>query len=298
MNVLPILGWLVRDTFRQALASGVCTLMLGVTVLCAFLCLTVSIAPVPDTGTRVSLAFGAAEMDLPGDAAQAVRTLQLHLASGVGDTAGLLLVLLWTAGFLPGFLEPANVSVLLAKPVSRGTLLLGKYAGVLTFVAVQAALFLSATWLALGLRTGVWDGRYFLALPLLLLHFGVFFSFSAMLAVATRSTGASVFGSVFFWLLCWALNFGRHTVWSLEELPTTAGFGRGIELAYWLLPKPLDFHVVVLHTLEADNLLGVIDLPLLAQRGAWLPGWSLAASLTTAGVLLALAVYDFGTRDY
>ena len=41
------------------------------------------------------------------------------LAGVVADTAGVLLALLWTAGFLPTFLEPAAVTVLLAKPAPR-----------------------------------------------------------------------------------------------------------------------------------------------------------------------------------
>ena len=84
--------------------------------------------------------------------------------------------------------------MLLAKPVPRWLLLAGKFVGVLAFVALQGSLFVGGTWLALGVRTGVWDAAYFLCVPLLLLHFAVFFSFSAMLAVATRSTVACVLG--------------------------------------------------------------------------------------------------------
>ena len=59
----------------------------------------------------------------------------------MADAVGLLLALLWTASFLPTFLEPAAVAVLLAKPVPRWQLLVGKFAGVLAFVAFQAARF-------------------------------------------------------------------------------------------------------------------------------------------------------------
>ena len=60
----------------------------------------------------------------------------------VADTGGILLALVWTAGFLPTFLEPGAASVLLAKPVPRWSLLAGKFLGILIFVAFQA-LFLS-----------------------------------------------------------------------------------------------------------------------------------------------------------
>ena len=58
----------------------------------------------------------------------------------------------------------------------RWSLLAGKFLGVLVFVAAQNALFVGGTWLALGVRTSVWDPTYFLCIPMLLLHFAVFFS--------------------------------------------------------------------------------------------------------------------------
>ena len=60
------------------------------------------------------------------------------------------LALVWTAGFVPTFLEPAAASVLFAKPLARWHLLMGKYLGVMTFVAVQVSLFILLTWAGIG----------------------------------------------------------------------------------------------------------------------------------------------------
>ncbi len=187
---LSVLRWLIRDTFRQARGAGVFWLMLAVSLMCVALCLTATVvAEGPDNPGRLDMAFGAVQVPLDRGRADAVRTLEVYLAGGVGDVVGLLLALMWTASFLPTFLEASTASVLLVKPVSRGGLLLGKCLGVLAFVAVQDGLFVGGTWLALGLRTSIWDTNYLLCLPLLLLHFAVFFSFSAMLAAATAQHG-------------------------------------------------------------------------------------------------------------
>ena len=294
---LLALRWLVRDTFRQALASGVLWLMLGVTAATAGLCLT---ATFPPPGDHLELAFGAWQVPLAEGRAHAVHVVEVHLAGWVADAAGLLLALLWTAGFLPSFLGEHAVTVLLAKPVPRWGLLAGKCLGVLAFVAAQAAVFLAATWLALGARAGVWDAAYFLCLPVLLLHFAVFFSFSALLAVATRSTVACVFGSVLFWVVCWATNFGRHAAHTVAEMRNVApDFGRALELAYWVLPKPLDFHAVLLGALRAeDATAGLVNFPALAAQGAWSPAASLTASALCGVALLACAAYDFLKADY
>ncbi len=246
---------LIRDTFRQACACGVCWMMLAVTGICVALCLSVSVsgdvsidgsdepalflpAPLPATVAskvaaqlqldrplvtdpatarhegvetirgRVSLAFGAVSFPVSRARSDAVGFLELVLAWGIAGTFGLLLALVWTAGFVPTFLEPAAASVLLAKPVARWQLLLGKYVGVLTFVGFQVVLFVALTWMALGVRTHIWNMTYWRCIPLLLLQFAVFYSFSVLLAVIMRSTVACVFGSLLFWLLAWGINYG------------------------------------------------------------------------------------------
>lgn len=319
---LLVVRCLARDTFRQSLASRAFWLALGLTGLCVLLCLSVRLegytAARPDGETElfgadnqpftgmnkdagtVSVAFGAIRLRQFRDGPAEVVFLQTILAKWGAGAVGLLLVLLWTSGFLPEFLDPRAATVLLAKPVPRWGLLAGKCLGVLAFVAFQGATFLAATWLALGARTGVWDGAYFLCLPILLLHFAVFFSFSALLAVATRSTVACVFGSALFWVLCAATNLGRHAAHGLAELRgLTPHFGRALELAYWALPKPLDFHAVLLGALGAeDATAGPVSFPALAAQGAWSPAASLAASALCGLALLACAAYDFVKADY
>jgi ABC-type transport system involved in multi-copper enzyme maturation permease subunit len=300
LTALSALGWLIRDTFRQSFSAGIFWLMLALTLICVLLCLTVTVVEEPEDSARLELAFGTMHVSLAPSRAAAVRTLEGYLAGSIADGAGLVLALIWTAGFLPSFLDAGTTAVLLAKPIPRWSLLLGKCLGAIAFVFVQDILFLTGTWLALGLRTGIWDTTYLLCLPLLLVHFAVFFSFSAMLATATRSTVACVFGSILFWLLCWAMNFGRHAFVVLPELQAAGtSLGRTVELAYWILPKPLDGHLILLGTLQDDFLLSnFINTQALSERGAWQPAASLLASSLCAVVLLALAAYDFVTAEY
>lgn len=234
--------WLIRDTFRQSVASRISWVMLVVIGTVILLCLTAGLSGVSsradqdpryrrewvperearkyksalnDSGVEVlgghlTFLFGAVRAPLHRTPEKAVRQVQLILAGWVADTAGVLLALICTAGFLPSFLDPSCATVLLAKPVPRWSLLAGKFLGVLLFVLVQATVFVLGTWLALGWTTGVWDMLYLFSLPLLMLHFSVFFSFSTFLAVWTRSTIACIFGTLLFWVMCWGMNYGHH----------------------------------------------------------------------------------------
>src|SRR5882672_6995133 len=168
-HLTTTIAWLIRDTFRQSLASGVCWLLLATSAICTLVCLSVTVegeAPLKAPGENpeflpradrdaadgqiaaregvavvsgtVKLGFGAISVPLARDARSAVCNLELLFAGGVADTLGLLLTLVWTAGFLPQFLDRRHISVLLTKPAPRWCLLAGKYIGVLTFVLLHA----------------------------------------------------------------------------------------------------------------------------------------------------------------
>ncbi|HEV2971019.1 MAG TPA: ABC transporter permease subunit [Pirellulales bacterium] len=330
---MSTIRWLIRDTFRQSLAYGIFWILLAVSVLTIGVCLSVKIegssalaAPgenpdflpksVPDAkdaaklkqsgvavvGGDLTLAFGAIRIPLERDDRHAVHFLQLLLAGGVADTLGLLLTLIWTAGFLPGFLDGRSVSVLLAKPAPRWVLLAGKYLGVLAFVLFHATLFVGGTWLAIGLRTGIWDATYLFAIPLLLLHFAVFFSVSLLLAVCTRSTVVCVFGSILFWCVAWGMNYGRHALAASAQLMPDGHFSSSVnwlvDLGYWILPKPADFGMLLYNALGAKDFFGpVFDMQSLSAHGfsIWL---SVLTSLAFTGYILFASARKFAATDY
>lgn len=334
LQKLRVVGWLVRDTFRQSLAYGIFWILAAVSVVCIALCASITIdAPttladsegvtdflprydrdaqdrerVATSGMsvaegRLCLAFGAIQLPVARDARQAVHFLQILLACGVADTFGLLLALVWTAGFLPGFLDGRNVAVLLAKPASRRLLLCGKYAGVVSVVLLYAVTFVGGTWLAIGLRSGIWDAAYLWCVPLLLVHFAVFFSFSLLLAVCTRSTVVCVFGTVVFWLLCWGMNFGRHAVLAETYQPGETAFdGKAVtlvEAAYWTLPKPADVGMLLYDALDAADSCGQIAaFERVRQHGDFHPWLSVAASLVFMAIVVVAASRQFASLDY
>jgi ABC-type transport system involved in multi-copper enzyme maturation permease subunit len=338
---------LIRDTFRQSCASGVCWMMMAITAICVVLCLSVTVwgdpaldgtnepvlflppplpvnvtskvAAIPNVGARVqvnpdvarhdgvetltgrmSLAFGAVSFPVSRVRSDAVYFLELVLAWGVAGTFGLLMALVWTAGFIPSFLEPSAASVLLAKPVARWHLLLGKYAGVLTFVGFQVVLFVVLTWLALGIRTGVWNTTYWWCIPLLLLQFATYYSFSLLLAVISRSTVACAFGSVLYWLLAWGINYGYLMARGmLETQYLPAGTLALAQVAYWIFPKPIDAGLILFNTLGA---LGDFEKPalftLLESGHTFSPCLSILSSVLVTAALLAMSTHEFNTTDY
>jgi hypothetical protein len=118
--------------------------------------------------------------------------------------------------------------------------------------------------------------------------------------VISRSTVASVFGSVIFWLLGWGINYGYVMARGvLETQHVPYGTLALAEVAYWIFPKPIDAGLIVFNSLGA---LGDFDKPtvfrLLESGSSFSPCASIASSLVLTGVLLAIAVHEFNATDY
>jgi hypothetical protein len=141
-----------------------------------------------------------------------------------------------------------------------------------------------------------------LCIPLLLLHFSIFFGFSVLLAVWTGNAVACVFGSILFWCVAWSMNFGRHALVTstdlLSEAMRSSYLGAIVEFGYWLLPKPADLGMLLFNSLGASNHFGnLLDLQTLEAHGfsMWL---SVASSLAFAGLILFASARKFQATDY
>ncbi len=325
-----VFRWFVRDTFRQANAARLSWLMLVFSGIFILICLSVGVrgeAPLERNGERadflpagdplaaavkssntgvvvvggeLTVFFGLIRVPLGRDAAESVHFLELLLAGFVADTLGIFLALIWTGGFFSSFLDPCSASVLLVKPVPRGLILVGKYVGVLAFVAAQVVIFVLGTWLALGLKTGCWRFEYLLCIPIFIVHFASFFAVSSFLAVRARSSIVCVLGSLAFWLICWGVNLSRHSVRVASEADAPSASVRVLaEAGYWMLPKPSDLSIVLFDALDAGRSFHRADVfRSLDRLSAFHPTLSLATSLLFALVALCASARHFAVQDY
>ena len=269
-------AWLrPRHRSGRRCASGASWLMLAGSAACVIGCL---VAPLDGAGRRCT----------PWNSSW---------RAGRSTSSALLLALVATAGMLPAFLDPQRRRVLLAKPVPRPALLAGKCLGVLAFVAFHASRpgrrRLAG---AGGARAGAWDPTFLLCAPLLVLHFAVFFSFSAMLAVGHAEHGGLRLrdGAVLAALLGDEFRPSRGDGRPRRRTSFRRRSAGSSTPAYWVLPKPLDFQLAL-----TDGSRDWRSADWAASwRGAWSPGLSLLASALCGAGLLGVAAYDFATAEY
>src|SRR5262249_41160616 len=168
----------------------------------------------------VSMAFGLVRWEQGRDGATEILDLQWRLAMLGAVGLGMLLVLLWSSGFLAELWQPDAASVLLSKPIPRWAILVGKYLGVVAFMALQTTAFVVGTWLALGWKTGYWFPGYLYTIPISVLSFAFLFSFMTLLAVWTRSTVLCLVGTLAFWAVCATVSQTRHEMAARRAPPS------------------------------------------------------------------------------
>jgi ABC-type transport system involved in multi-copper enzyme maturation permease subunit len=130
----------------------------------------------------------------------------------IGAAVALLLSTIITAFFIPNMLRKGTVDLLVAKPISRPTLLLYKYIGGLLFIFLNTVVVVVGIWLALGLRTNLWGVGFLLSIPVLTFQFALYYAVSTLFAVLSRSPIVAILMTCLCWFL-FAVLVGRLYTW-------------------------------------------------------------------------------------
>jgi ABC-type transport system involved in multi-copper enzyme maturation permease subunit len=232
-----------------------------------------------------------------------VWAIEDNLINGWGAGIAILVGIIITAFFIPEMLRKGAIDLLLAKPISRFSLLFWKYVGGLSFMLILATVNVGGAWLVLGLRSGVWNPKFLLAIPLLVFSFAVLYAVSTLVAMLTRSAVVSILVTCLFAGFLYIVGQAyavydvlNNTPGMKEEIPgwvhTTADIVHGV------LPRTKDLDKISSKLIaevmtEADqrrNMLHLVSYP------SW--GATFAVSAIWIAVLLGLASWRFVKRDY
>jgi len=137
------------------------------------------------------------------DIANIVVTAQQFIG-GVAYWVGILLALFATASLIATMQDKGSIDLLLSKPISRNAILSGRLLGVFLSMSLLLTYLIGAVWIVIGIKTGVWNPKFLLSIPLILLMFMVMYSVITMISILIPSTALSlivtyglIFASIF-----------------------------------------------------------------------------------------------------
>ncbi len=193
---------------------------------------------------------------------------------------GTFLATFASAGLIPSVLEPGRIALLLSKPISRTTLLMGRYCGNLLIVSFNHIYLVGSVWLILALKTNIWDYRFLLAIPVSIFIFAVLLCVVVFVGVISESAALSVMAPVALGLISALL--AQYPV--IVKLLDSEWSRRLWMILYWIVPKVFDLGNALKQVIQLDKHLD------------WLtPIWT--SSVFGISVLIS-AVYIFRKRDF
>ncbi len=304
---------LIVDSFRESLDRKIFWVMLVISLAVAAAMFGFSFEP-----NRINVLFGTwtieSDMFTYGNAIRTDRLASLiveWITDIVLGSVGIFLALIATAGFFPAMMERGGIEVLLSKPLPRWKLILGKYLGSLVFMAVQAAIFVTLTFLVAGFRWNVWLPRYFLVIPLMILMFSYLYSVSTLVAVYTRSTVAVILITIFAWIGFTGVQSTADYFEMYPDLREYRSVYNGLRAARWIVPKTSDLTLLArTWTRAADPMDFVSDtdddgrqMISRAQRAEKLrldlhPAATIGSSLLFEAAVLMIAMWKFSRKDF
>ena len=200
-------------------------------------------------------------------------------------TFGVGLALFITSNMIPRLCVEGWVDLLLAQPISRSTLIVGRALGAITVVSFNIAYLIIGSWMLLRWKTGFGNAGFLLAGAVIIFAFAVCYSAMVLVGVMTRSSPVSSIAGLFVWVSGHILYF-FHT-YPAWRTTLRAGWPRNTgtvvtESLYWTLPKSQD-----LGRMAVD-----------AARGEAIGIVPILYSIPFAIGCMVLACWWFGRRDY
>jgi ABC-type transport system involved in multi-copper enzyme maturation permease subunit len=246
---------LIADTFQEAMARWLFWGLFALSTLLVLIFLFV---------LRIDLVQGAISVTGVSGSTREVYNLQHFVTvsySWVSTTLyiwGTFVAVFASSGLIPSVLEPGRIALLLSKPISRPTLLLGRYVGNLLVVTLNHLYLIGSIWIILGIKTGIWDMRFLLAIPVSLFAFSVLLCVVVLIGVMYESAALSTMVAIALMLISTILAQRSFVVRLLDS-----EWSRQLwQALYWIVPKIFDLgnalRQIILFEKDADLLTPVL----------------------------------------
>jgi len=155
---------------------------------------------------------------------------------------GMLIAIFIGIGLVHKELDKRTVYALVAKPVHRHELILGKYAGLLFTLAVNLAVMTAGLELALLYTGRIGLGGHLRVLPAVFL---IFLSLALTTALALLfSTFSTPALSAVFTFFLWVIGHFGKDLQHFGELTKSAAVGRLCQALYYILPNLANFSLI------------------------------------------------------
>lgn len=165
--------------------------------------------------------------------------------------AMVVLCIITTAHIIPETISNGTIDLFLSRPLSRASIIVGIFVGVVLAVAIIQMYFIVSFWFVLNIKTGSWNWIFPLTFIPLILSFMSIFSLMVFVGIISKSTGAVIsiaLGHVLLFSNLLSARAGSYGLFS------DSIFFRGVkDILYYLLPQYSDLYAFAKHLLLGEQ---------------------------------------------
>ena len=309
---------LISDSFREAIDRKIFWIMIIISLVIA-----AAMACIGFDERGVDVMFGAWRIStedwaVGSETARAgIAAIMVHgiMTLTIG-WVGIILALIATASTFPSLMESGGIDIVLSKPISRPKLFLGKYAGAMVFILLQALIFVGLTFLVVGIRWKHWLWGYLWVVPLLVLLFSYVFCFTALFGVITRRTMPALLLTLVTWVALWVPQEAHTFFVTTPDADPTQRWQQTFAAVRYVIPKTQDIPIIASKAVKAATISEMIagavepespedvEAARLATEGelrlnrAVTVAESIGTSLASEALVIALAIWLFNRKDF
>lgn len=268
---------LMTDTIRECIAKKIVLIVFILSTFAMVSLVFILNVDIKGNYAAISAFFGQAEGMV---SLTKLREIIIDLESAFAValyTGGTYLTLFAIGDIIPTMMTKGRLELYLARPISRSSLLLSKYAGASLVIILNIIYAFAGIWFVLGIKTGIWNVKFFYALAAIVFMFSVFYSFMILISILSRNTAVTII-IMYFMMTLTPLLANREALKFLGD----SMFMYVLDILYWIIPKYAEVAII------AKDLV----------RGTPVASWTpVASSLFAALIVMNLSVYIFSKKD-
>ena len=282
-QIRGLVAYTVQESFHR---WTLITYLIGITFFLVLLSTAVNLDIVE--GTLASARLFGQNLEIGGQEIPVdnfVRWFQVGIIT-ILYSIGVLLALFLTCNHIPAMVREGWGGLLIAQPVSRSTLLLGRAFGSVTVISIGVAYLVVGSWAVLRIKTGLGSTGFLFAGLTILLVYSICYSATILAGIITRNGPVSGMVGLMAWIAGHAVYpFHAYTEW--QALAFSPGWRRQVGTAfaeglYWTFPKSQGMWQVAVAAAQNEP---VSFLPILY-------------SIPFAALCMFLACWWFARSDY
>ncbi len=241
---------IIQDTLRECMAKKIILLFLLIGTIGIFGLYLLLDLDILENGVVLSFIFDTndAEFMSLNQFNDVVKKVLSVLAVSLVNIVFFLSVFA-TADLIPSLMTKGRLDLYLARPVSRARLLIGKYLGALSVVALNIIYIIFGLWLVIGIKTGIWDFNFLYTSAGTLFMFAAFYPFIIITGLYFKNTPIILIVALMIYTLSQPLAFREFGIAffnnKLFEYP--------VEALYWILPKSYELSFLVIRNLAEGS---------------------------------------------